>query len=122
MGRVLRPAGKLIFLELGLSRDAVVRRWQRRWEPVAHWLFEGLHLTRDMPSLLMESGFQIETLETKYLAAFPTSWTCFGGAQHRFQGVPDSIRYDRILRLYGDFKPATKFYMPRNRCSCRLVP
>src|SRR5262245_10071343 len=35
MGRVLRPEGKLIFLELGLSRDAVVRRWQKRWEPMA---------------------------------------------------------------------------------------
>ena len=81
--RVLRPEGILIFLELGLSRDAVVRRWQRRWEPTAHWLFEGLHLTRDMPSLIVESGFQIETLETKYLATFPKSWTfcCWGTAR-----------------------------------------
>src|SRR5215467_13172075 len=75
MQRVLRPAGKLIFLELGLSPEAAVRRWQKRWDPAAHWLFEGLHLTLDIPSLLMESGFQIETLETKYLATFPKSWT-----------------------------------------------
>jgi len=75
MRRVLRPEGKLIFLEMGLSPEEAVRRWQKRWDPTAHWLFEGLHLTLDIPSLLMESGFQIETLETKYLATFPKSWT-----------------------------------------------
>jgi len=75
MRRILRPEGKLIFLELGLSPEEAVRRWQKRWDPTAHWLFEGLHLTLDIPSLLMESGFQIETLETKYLATFPKSWT-----------------------------------------------
>jgi len=75
MRRVLRPGGKLVFLELGLSPEPAVRRWQQRWEPTAHWLFEGLRLTLDVPSLLMESGFQVETLETEYLAAFPKSWT-----------------------------------------------
>src|SRR5215470_6187139 len=75
MRRILRPEGKLIFLELGLSPEAAVRRWQKVWDPAAHWLFEGLHLTLDIPSLLMESGFQIETLETRYLATFPKSWT-----------------------------------------------
>jgi len=73
--RVLRPEGKLVFLELALSPEPAVRRWQQRWDPVAHWLFEGLHLTLDLPLLLVESGFQIEALETGYLAAFPKSWT-----------------------------------------------
>jgi ubiquinone/menaquinone biosynthesis C-methylase UbiE len=80
MRRVLQPEGKLIFLELGLSSDASVRRWQKRWDPVAHWLFEGLHLTRDIPATLREGGFHVETLETTYLAAFPKSWTfCLWG-------------------------------------------
>ncbi len=30
LGRVLRPEGKLIFFELGLSPDPAVQRWQRR--------------------------------------------------------------------------------------------
>jgi ubiquinone/menaquinone biosynthesis C-methylase UbiE len=78
--RVLRPEGKLIFLELGLAPEEAVRRWQKRWDPTAHWLFEGLHLTLDIPSLLLESGFQIEQLETEYLSTFPKSWTfCFWG-------------------------------------------
>jgi ubiquinone/menaquinone biosynthesis C-methylase UbiE len=75
MRRVLRPEGKLIFLELGLSPEAAVRHWQKRCDPAAHLLLEGLHLTLDIPSLLVESGFQIRSLETKYLAAFPKSWT-----------------------------------------------
>jgi ubiquinone/menaquinone biosynthesis C-methylase UbiE len=88
MRRVLRPEGKLIFLELGLSPDAAVRRWQRRWDSAAHWLFEGLRLTLDLPSLLKESGFQIETLETKYLATFPRSWTfCSWGSAGVFRNV-----------------------------------
>lgn len=81
MRRVLEPEGKLIFLELGLSSDASVRRWQRWWDPAAHWLFEGLHLTRDIPAILREGGFQVESLETTYLAPFPKSWTfCLWGS------------------------------------------
>jgi ubiquinone/menaquinone biosynthesis C-methylase UbiE len=89
MRRVLRPEGKLHFLELGLSPEAAVRRWQKRWDPAAHWVFEGLHLTIDIPSLLMETGFQMENLETKYLAAFPKSWTfCLWGTA----GVSGTVR------------------------------
>ena len=75
MRRVLRPGGKVIFFELGFSTDLRVRRWQQRWEPVAYRLFEGLHLTRDIPSLLNQGGFDVEKVESMYLAAFPKSWT-----------------------------------------------
>lgn len=75
MRRVLRPSGKVIFCELGFSTDLRVRRWQQRWEPVAYRLFEGLHLTRDIPSLLNQGGFDVEKVESMYLAAFPKSWT-----------------------------------------------
>jgi ubiquinone/menaquinone biosynthesis C-methylase UbiE len=75
MRRVLRPGGRVIFFELGLSTDLRVRRWQERWDPVAYRLFEGLHLTRDIPSILTQSGFEVEKMESMYLAAFPKSWT-----------------------------------------------
>jgi ubiquinone/menaquinone biosynthesis C-methylase UbiE len=75
MGRVLRPDGKLIFFELGLSADSRVRRWQKWCDPIANWLFEGLHLTRDIPTVLAQGGFEVETVETMYLAAFPKSRT-----------------------------------------------
>jgi ubiquinone/menaquinone biosynthesis C-methylase UbiE len=46
IGRVLKPGGKLIFFELGIAPDPQVRRWQERWEPIHHWAFAGLRLTR----------------------------------------------------------------------------
>ena len=78
--RVLKPEGKLIFFEHGLSPDPGVRRWQEWSEPIPHWLFEGCHVTRDIPSLITQSGFRIEQMEAAYLAAFPKSWTyCWWG-------------------------------------------
>jgi SAM-dependent methyltransferase len=74
--RVLRPSGKLIFFEHGLSPDSRVRRWQERTEPIPHWLFEGCHITRDIPALLTQGGFQIEEMETAYVTKFPKGWTC----------------------------------------------
>ena len=73
VGRVLKPSGKLIFFELGRSPDPGVRRWQTWLEPVHHWLFQGLYLTRDIPALIRQGGFQIEQLETAYLSPFPKS-------------------------------------------------
>jgi ubiquinone/menaquinone biosynthesis C-methylase UbiE len=80
LGRVVRPGGKLIFLELQRSPDPDVRRWQQWWEPVQRRIYAGLYLTRDIPALLTDSGFQIEQLSMGYLAAFPKAWThcCWG--------------------------------------------
>ena len=71
--RVLKANGKLIFIELGLSPDPAVQRWQKRLEPVHRWLFQGLYLTRDIPSLIMKGGFKIERMKQAYLAQFPKS-------------------------------------------------
>jgi len=73
MSRILRPGGKLIFFEHGLSPDPRVQRWQRRTEPLFHWAFEGCHVTRNMPALIGEGGFKVEDLEEGYLARFPKS-------------------------------------------------
>lgn len=73
IARVLKPDGKLIFFELGLSPDPKVQRWQKRLAPVARWVFQGLYLTRDIPSLIVQAGFQIKQLEKVYLAEFPKS-------------------------------------------------
>jgi ubiquinone/menaquinone biosynthesis C-methylase UbiE len=73
IAHVLRPDGKLIFFELGLSPDPAVQRWQKQLEPIHRWLFQGLYLTRDIPSLITQGGFQIQQMETGYLAQFPKS-------------------------------------------------
>jgi len=78
--RVLRPRGKLIFFEHGLSPDPPVRRWQQRSEPLFHWAFEGCYVTRDIPSLLGKGGFNIEQMDAGYLSPFPKSGSyCWWG-------------------------------------------
>jgi len=80
LARVLKPNGKLIFFELGLSPDPAVQRWQKRLEPFHSWLFQGLYLTRDIPSLIKEGGFHIQQMEMGYLAQFPRSLSyCWWG-------------------------------------------
>ena len=81
IARVLKPNGKLIFFELGISPDPEVGRWQKRLEPIHRWLFQGLYLTRNIPSLIVQGGFQIKQVEMGYLAQFPKSSSyCWWGA------------------------------------------
>jgi ubiquinone/menaquinone biosynthesis C-methylase UbiE len=81
IGRVLRPGGRLLFFEHGRSPDPRVRRWQARCEPLLYRVFEGCHLTRDIPSLIAQGGFRIEQIEAAYLAKFPKSWAyCWWGS------------------------------------------
>ena len=80
MARVLRSGGKLIFFEHGLSPDPRVQRWQRWSEPIPHFVFEGCHVTRDIPTLIAQGGFQIQDIDAAYLASFPKSWSyCWWG-------------------------------------------
>ncbi|MFJ6415718.1 class I SAM-dependent methyltransferase [Paeniglutamicibacter sp. NPDC091659] len=64
--RVLKPGGKLHFLEHGLAPDERVRRWQRRLEPVQKALAGGCHLTRSNSAMLREAGFRITKLDSFY--------------------------------------------------------
>jgi ubiquinone/menaquinone biosynthesis C-methylase UbiE len=82
--RVLKPNGKLIFFELGFAPDVAVQRWQKRLEPISYRLFQGLHLTRDIPSFITQAGFQIDQIESGYLAKFPKSLSyCWWGTALR---------------------------------------
>lgn len=77
LARVLRPGGQFIFFEHGLSPDPKVRRWQQRTEPLFKLAFQGCHVTRHIPSLLKDGGFNIEELNEAYLAPFPKSGSYF---------------------------------------------
>jgi SAM-dependent methyltransferase len=80
LSRVLKPEGQFIFFEHGLAPDAPVQRWQKRTEPLFQWVFEGCHVTRNIPLLITEGGFTIERVEEGYLAPFPKSGSyCFWG-------------------------------------------
>jgi SAM-dependent methyltransferase len=82
IARVLKPDGLLIFLENSVATDRRVQSWQRRWEPIHRRVFQGLLLTRDIPSLIGDAGFGIKHVERLYLSRFPKSWThcCWGTA------------------------------------------
>lgn len=65
--RVLRPGGRLHFLEHGLAPTEDVRRRQRRLEPIQRRVAGGCHLTRDTPRMLAEAGWRVEGVRQDYL-------------------------------------------------------
>ncbi|KAF0961338.1 class I SAM-dependent methyltransferase [Rhodococcus sp. T7] len=69
--RVLKPGGTLHFVEHGLAPDDNVQRWQRRLEPIQKTVAGGCHLTRDIPALLTNAGFDIQDLDRFYETATP---------------------------------------------------
>lgn len=69
--RVLRPGGRFLFIEHGLSPDANVRTWQYRLNPVQNRVGAGCHLTRDIPRLIQASGLTVERLEEFYQEGAP---------------------------------------------------
>jgi SAM-dependent methyltransferase len=78
--RVLKPGGELHFVEHGHSDDPSVQRWQRRLEPLQKRLAGGCHLTRDIPTLITDAGFEIVDLDTFTLRGTPkTIGTTFLG-------------------------------------------
>ena len=71
MRRVLKPKGKMIFCEHGKSPDQNVFKWQKRINPLWRKIAGGCNLHRDIPSLIKESGFKLEKLDTMYLPSTP---------------------------------------------------
>ena len=67
MRRVLRPHGRLLFVEHGRAPDPRVRRWQDRLTPVWRRVSGGCHLNREIDALITAAGFDIEELTTGYM-------------------------------------------------------
>ena len=67
MGRVLKPQGRMIFIEHGLSPDSGVRAWQKGLNPIWSRVAGGCNLNRKIDDLLVSSGFNIVELRTAYL-------------------------------------------------------
>jgi ubiquinone/menaquinone biosynthesis C-methylase UbiE len=64
--RVLKPGGKLVFVEHGLSPEPKVERWQHRLTPVWRHIAGGCHLNRKMDDLIQSAGFDLTKLRTEY--------------------------------------------------------
>jgi ubiquinone/menaquinone biosynthesis C-methylase UbiE len=68
IARVLRPGGRLHFIEHGHSPDANVERWQRRLNPIQQRIAGGCHLDRQIDDLIADAGFEFEHLKSFYVA------------------------------------------------------
>jgi SAM-dependent methyltransferase len=66
MRRVLRPGGRLHFVEHGRSPDEGVRRWQDRLNGIQQRMAGGCNLNRDIPAILTAGGMRITDLDTYY--------------------------------------------------------
>lgn len=69
--RVLKPGGRALYSEHGLSPDEGVAKWQHRVEPVWKRLAGGCHLTRSTVDMLTEAGFMLDQHQTMYLPNTP---------------------------------------------------
>jgi ubiquinone/menaquinone biosynthesis C-methylase UbiE len=67
MRRVLRPGGRLLFVEHGLAPEPRVRWFQDRLTPVWKRFSGGCHLNRAIMDTVAHAGFRIEHLETGYM-------------------------------------------------------
>jgi ubiquinone/menaquinone biosynthesis C-methylase UbiE len=60
--RVLKPGGRLHFLEHGLSKEDKIRKWQIRLNGLSKFIACGCDLTRDIEKYIRDSGFLIDEL------------------------------------------------------------
>ena len=67
MRRVVKPSGRLIFIEHGLAVDPKVVRWQNRLNPLWKIIGGGCNLNRDVNALVEGAGFKIRSLQTSHI-------------------------------------------------------
>jgi len=71
VARVLRPGGKLLYLEHVRSADAGLARWQDRLEKPWRFLADGCHCNRDTVATIEASPLSIESVEHDRLPKSP---------------------------------------------------
>jgi ubiquinone/menaquinone biosynthesis C-methylase UbiE len=71
ISRVLKPDGRLLFLEHVRSEDAGAARWQDRLERPWGWFGRGCHPNRDTVAMINESALEIGELERDRMPKAP---------------------------------------------------
>ncbi len=69
--RVLKPGGRILFLEHGVSPDSKVAKWQRRLNWTQRILADGCSLTLDVPTLLATQPFKSVEIDNFYMEKTP---------------------------------------------------
>jgi ubiquinone/menaquinone biosynthesis C-methylase UbiE len=67
MHRVLRPNGRLLFVEHGRAPEPNVRWWQDRLTPAWKRIGGGCYLNRAIQNLIEDGGFWFDRFETGYI-------------------------------------------------------
>ena len=69
--RVLKPGGRFLFLEHGLSPEPTVRKWQRRLNWLEMRLADGCRLDRDISGIVTAQPFSSLSMDQFYMGRFP---------------------------------------------------
>jgi ubiquinone/menaquinone biosynthesis C-methylase UbiE len=69
--RVLKPEGRLLFLEHGLGEEPSVQRWQRRLTPLQRQLADGCRLDVDIEALVCSGAFRDIRVERFLMERMP---------------------------------------------------
>lgn len=84
MRRVLKPGGRLLFVEHGRAPNRIVLRWQDRLTPIWKRLMGGCHLNREIAKLIEGAGFRLERLASGYMnSRNPMAFMYEGSARPR---------------------------------------
>ncbi|MCE1178259.1 MAG: methyltransferase domain-containing protein [Micrococcales bacterium] len=75
--RVLRPGGRLHFVEHSLAPTSRTAAIQRRVQPVWGAVAGGCHLDRDIPRLLDAAGFDVDLRQERFVADGPARVASF---------------------------------------------
>jgi ubiquinone/menaquinone biosynthesis C-methylase UbiE len=83
MKRVLRPDGRVLFLEHGAAPTPSVARWQRWIEPLWKRIGGNCHLTRPITAAYQAAGFKIVQATKAYMPKTPKpfGWIEWGEAR-----------------------------------------
>ena len=80
MRRILKPEGRLVFLEHGLADNPGTRSWQNLLNGMQKRIGGGCNLNRSIAAAIEAAGFNIEQLENYYMKG-PRPYT------YMYQGI-----------------------------------
>jgi ubiquinone/menaquinone biosynthesis C-methylase UbiE len=83
--RVLKPTGRLLFLEHGRSDDAATATWQNRLNPIQNVIGCGCNLNRPIDQLIRKAGLHIVQLDRFVMEGVPR----IGGELYRGVATQD---------------------------------
>lgn len=69
--RILKPGGRLLFSEHGISDKTSTAKWQSRLNTIWGKVAGGCHLNRNVERLLLDEGFEISEIEKKRMTGVP---------------------------------------------------